>query len=264
MFNLQLAMNGILCGVVAMVLADGPKLRNGLLQARGHGAWRAACGAARRAGGAAQPFAAQTRRKGATQPRGQGFTALVWWVILVSAVGGLLVAYVVRPLLARPLPRRAPWRRGYMSDRCPLSARQVRHLDSIHKNFAATCSIVLSTAISVPLFGFTARRSLLSVPPPRGVPPPCRAQRCAVRPAGSPPLSAASRLRRESVASGVSVRPPQVDLEFALGSVVVAGAIMMYTDPDLARTPADPAPACPLACLPARPPAARTGRWAVC
>lgn len=79
----------------------------------------------------------------------------MWWVIFVSAVGGLLVAYVVRIALSLPLPVESPppspgsWTRV---TRAP--AAQVRHLDSIMKNFAATCSIVFSTAVSIPLFGF--------------------------------------------------------------------------------------------------------------
>lgn len=95
----------------------------------------------------------------------QGYTVLVWWVVFVSAVGGLLVAYVVRipppgyPLSHPPLSpnaaascRRLPAAETSLQPR--PSAPQVRHLDSIMKNFAATASIVVSTAVSIPLFGF--------------------------------------------------------------------------------------------------------------
>jgi drug/metabolite transporter (DMT)-like permease len=54
----------------------------------------------------------------------QGWTASVYGIVLISAAGGLLVAFFLR------------------------------YLDSILKNFASTCAIVLSTAASVPLFGF--------------------------------------------------------------------------------------------------------------
>ena len=113
-FNVQLALYGAGCGTLAMLWQDGPRLRDGLFQ---------------------------------------GFSVMVWWVIVVSAVGGLLVAYVVR------------------------------HLDSILKNFAATCSIVLSTAVSIPLFGFA------------------------------------------------------VDVNFAIGALVVGASIMLYTEPDLVDPP---------------------------
>jgi drug/metabolite transporter (DMT)-like permease len=54
----------------------------------------------------------------------QGWTPSVYAVVAISAAGGLLVAFFLR------------------------------YLDSILKNFASTCAIVLSTAASVPLFGF--------------------------------------------------------------------------------------------------------------
>ena len=55
----------------------------------------------------------------------QGWTPSVYAVVAISAAGGLLVAFFLR------------------------------YLDSILKNFASTCAIVLSTAASVPLFGFS-------------------------------------------------------------------------------------------------------------
>jgi drug/metabolite transporter (DMT)-like permease len=54
----------------------------------------------------------------------QGWTPSVYAVVLISAAGGLLVAFFLR------------------------------YLDAILKNFASTSAIVLSTAASVPLFGF--------------------------------------------------------------------------------------------------------------
>jgi hypothetical protein len=54
----------------------------------------------------------------------QGWTPAVYAVVFISAAGGLLVALFLR------------------------------HLDSVLKTFASTSAIVLSTAASVPLFGF--------------------------------------------------------------------------------------------------------------
>jgi hypothetical protein len=55
----------------------------------------------------------------------QGWDSITLSVVAISAVGGLMVAFFLR------------------------------YLDAILKNFAATAAIVLSTAASVPLFGFS-------------------------------------------------------------------------------------------------------------
>ena len=84
--NAFMAAYGVLFAALGALMADGPRLAHGGLL--------------------------------------QGWTPAVYGVVVISAAGGLLVAFFLR------------------------------YLDAILKNFASTSAIVLSTAASVPLFGF--------------------------------------------------------------------------------------------------------------
>lgn len=113
---------------------------------------------------------------------------------------------------------------------------QVRHLDSIMKNFAATCSIVVSTAVSIPLFGFSVdmdftvgafgKRSQepdMSQEKSRGGSPTLR----------RPSLAGLKRLSlNHPPPSRLSDPPPPHP-----GSLVVAMSILLYTEKDVVDPP---------------------------